>query len=62
MTTTLFSFNNQGWTGELIFFPAKQFRKNKEMKARHYNLLPSQGHAVRIAMKLYKKFTRPKNV
>ena len=31
--------------------------KNKETTARHYNLLPNQGHAVRIEMKLYKKFT-----
>ena len=28
--------------------------KNKETTAMHYNLLPNQGHAVRIAMKLIK--------
>ena len=27
--------------------------KNKETPASHYNLLPNQGHAVSIAMKLY---------
>ena len=35
------------------FFSAKKFMKNKETTARHHNLLPNQGHAVRIAMKLY---------
>ena len=62
MTRAQFSFNNQGWTGELIFFTVKKFIKNTETTARHYNLLPNQGHAIRIAMKLYKKLTGPKNV
>ena len=34
-------------------FSAKKLQKNKETTARHYNLLPNQGHAVRIAMKLH---------
>ena len=62
MTRTPFLFNNQGWTGELIFFSVKKFIRNKETAASHYNLLPNQGHAIRIAMKLYKKFRGPKNV
>ena len=45
-----------------IKISAKKFVKNKEMTARHYNLLPNQGHAVQISMKLYKKFTEPKIV
>ena len=36
--------------------------KNKEMTARHYNLMPDQGHVVRIQMKLYKKSTGPESV
>ena len=36
-----------------IKISAKKFMKNRETTARHYNLLPNQGYAVRIAMKLY---------
>ena len=36
--------------------------KNKKTTAWHYNLLPNQGHAVRVAMNLYKKITGPESV
>ena len=43
-----------GRGGLLGYFFCQKFMKNKETTAGHYNLLPNQGHAVRIAMKLYK--------
>ena len=48
--------------GRVNVFSAKKIMKNKETTARHYNLLPNQGDVVRITMKLYEKFTGPKNV
>ena len=45
-----------------IKISAKKFAKNCKAFVRHYNLLPNQGHAVQISMKLYKKFTEPESV
>ena len=69
MARTPFLFNNhfcmQGWGRrglESEYFFCQKFMKNKETTAGHYNLLPNQGHAVSIVMKLYKKFTGPESV
>ena len=63
MARTPFSFQGWGRMGWRVYiFSAKKFMKNKKTTARHCNLLPNQGHVVRIVMKLYKKLTGPESV
>ena len=69
MTRTPFSFKTTfvckgavvvDWRVNIL--SAKKFMESKETTARYYNLLPNKGHAVRITMKLYKKFIGPESV